>query len=107
MENLTVINGSNCDFVFIDHESDKNGITAFFVPVDLYEDGFYEDHSLIPVRVEYVSQGADRYVGGWETPIIQETSISPDSEYFDFQEAEKAALEAAKEIIVMYEYSKA
>lgn len=106
MENLTVINGSNCDFVFIDHESDKNGITAFFVPVDLYEDGFYEDQSLIPVRVEYVSQGADCVIGGWDSPIIQENSISPESEYFDFQEAEIAALEAAKEIIAHYEYSK-
>lgn len=107
MENLTVINGNNGDFVFIDHESDRKGITAFFVPVELYEDGFYEDHSLIPVRVEYVSQGADRYVGGWETPIIQETSTSPESDYFDYAEAENAALEAANEIIIMYEHSEA
>ncbi|TDS14780.1 hypothetical protein B0I21_103279 [Sphingobacterium paludis] len=106
MENLTVISGSNHDFVFIDHECDDLGLTAFFVPVELYNDGFYEDQSLIPVRVEYVSQGVERIVGGWESPIIEEAVIKPKSEYFDSEKAELAALEAAQEIIIQYEYSK-
>lgn len=103
MKDLTIIEGLYDNFVLIDTEISQCELKAFYVPVSSYNDGFFNDEDIIPLTIEYVSQNKEVFVGGWDTPIIEDRTLSPENELFDRIEAEKAALEVANELISQYE----
>ncbi|PVH26253.1 hypothetical protein DC487_01110 [Sphingobacterium corticibacter] len=99
MKDLTIINGANQDFIFIDADSDTSGIVAYFINSESYLDGYFEDQDLIKVEVEYQYQALES-VSGWEYPQYTDTKVYPGDESFDYDSAYNEALEAAKEILL-------
>ncbi len=103
MEDLTIIEGQNEKFVLIDTETNANSLTAYYVRLSQYAEGYFDDSEIIEVTIDYVSQGRDVIVGGWEYPLIEGNTVRPGSDLFDYDEAEKTALEVANQLILNYE----
>ncbi|MFD2600204.1 hypothetical protein ACFSQ3_14695 [Sphingobacterium corticis] len=99
MKDLTIINGVNQDFVFIDADSDTSGIVAYFINSENYLDGDFKDQDLIKVEISYQYQVLER-VSGWEYPDFKESKVYPGDDNFDYDAAYKEALEASKEILL-------
>lgn len=99
MKDLTIINGANQEFIFINADSDTSGIVAYFINSNSYLDGYFEDQDLIKVEVEYQYQVLES-VSGWEYPQYKYSKVYPGDESFDYDSAYKESLEVAKEILL-------
>jgi len=103
MKDLTIIAGQHDNFVLIDSETSSNELKVFYVPVSKYNDGFFNDEDIVPITIEYVSQKKEVFVGGWETPIVENQTVTPENSFFDHTEAEITALEVANELISQFQ----
>ncbi|WP_282638054.1 hypothetical protein [Sphingobacterium thalpophilum] len=106
MKNTTIVEGINENFVLIDQEADKASLKAYYVMQSKYNDGYFEEEDIICITIDFVTQGADVIVGGWEYPRIEEQKLRPCDDGFNYEEAEQAALEAANQLILNYEFAK-
>lgn len=75
----------------VDVEVNDDCIVAFFVPFSKVEN--WNDSDLTEIVIEFTHQDAERYVGGYECPGIEEYVIMPGDDGFDKENATSMALD--------------
>lgn len=106
MKDLTIIEGQNEKFVLISKETTKNSLIASYVPLSLYNEGFYNEEDVIDKEVEFQYQITE-VCSGWmpndyDQPNFIKNQINPGDESFDYVFAENEALETANEMIFQH-----